>query len=288
MARIRALKIGFFRNEDLCLLHFAHRLLFQGLWLLADREGVLEDRPRRIQAELFPFDPELNVDEMLTKLASGENPFIHRYVTGGRRYISVINFRKHQRPHHTEPPSEFPGPETGAILQPPDIHREHTVKTRNPHGDAPLGREGKGKDLEEGKEEGKGSVALARSATPPQELADAWNAYTTAPIPKCRELTDKRIRVARQRVSERDLGDWRTVIARIEGSRFCRGENDRGWVATFDWLLQPDTAVKVLEGKYDNRAVVVPVRAGRGARTAHAFDLAAEMLAAQDAARRDS
>ena len=33
---------------------------------------------------------------------------------------------------------------------------------------------------------------------------------------------------------------------------------------------------------------VAPQKPSRGARTAHAFDLAAEMLAAQDAARRDS
>ena len=26
------------------------------------------------------------------------------------------------------------------------------------------------------------------------------------------------------------------------------------WVATFDWLLKPDTATRVLEGQYDNRA----------------------------------
>lgn len=42
-------------------------------------------------------------------------------------------------------------------------------------------------------------------------------------------------------------------MGRISTSDFCRGKNERGWVATFDWLLQPDTAIKVLEGKYDNR-----------------------------------
>lgn len=87
----------------------------------------------------------------------------------------------------------------------------------------------------------------------PQALADAWNELTARPIPKCRELTKHRKQAAQRRLSERPLDDWRSVIARIQASTFCQGEGQTGWVATFDWLLKPDTATKVLEGKYDNR-----------------------------------
>jgi hypothetical protein len=39
----------------------------------------------------------------------------------------------------------------------------------------------------------------------------------------------------------------------MDASPFCRGETgDRGWRASFDFLLKPDTATKVLEGKYDD------------------------------------
>jgi len=32
------------------------------------------------------------------------------------------------------------------------------------------------------------------------------------------------------------------------------GENDRQWVADFDWIIKNDTNwVKVMEGKYDNK-----------------------------------
>ena len=44
MARARLLKPGFFTNEDLCELPAFGRLLFAGLWTIADREGRLEDR----------------------------------------------------------------------------------------------------------------------------------------------------------------------------------------------------------------------------------------------------
>ena len=46
---------------------------------------------------------------------------------------------------------------------------------------------------------------------------------------------------------------WLEVVQRIAGSEFCSGKNDRGWKADFDFLLQPDTSFKVLEGKYDDR-----------------------------------
>ena len=83
---------------------------------------------------------------------------------------------------------------------------------------------------------------------------EAWNTLTTKPIPRCRELTAKRKRAAMARLAERDMAEWRHVIDRIQQSAFCRGDGTT-WVASFDWLLQPDVAVKVLEGKYDNRAV---------------------------------
>ena len=69
MARARNIKPAFFMNEDLVELPFQDRLLFIGLWTLADREGRLEDRPKRIKMEIFPAG-DVSVDESLTRLAS--------------------------------------------------------------------------------------------------------------------------------------------------------------------------------------------------------------------------
>ena len=35
-------------------------------------------------------------------------------------------------------------------------------------------------------------------------------------------------------------------------SDFLSGENDRGWKATFDWLIRPKNFIKVVEGNYSN------------------------------------
>jgi hypothetical protein len=102
-------------------------------------------------------------------------------------------------------------------------------------------------------EERKGEKETRASTASPASLVDAWNTATTPPIPRCQGLSAKRTIAAKARLSERPLADWVAIIGRIEASAFCRGANDRGWVASFDWLMQPDVALKVLEGKYDNR-----------------------------------
>lgn len=105
MARSRNIKPGFFVNEDLVELGFATRLLFAGLWTLADREGRLEDRPKKIKIGVFPAD-DVNVDEMLQELHDAK--FVERYEVNSEKYVQISNWSKHQNPHHTEKASEIP------------------------------------------------------------------------------------------------------------------------------------------------------------------------------------
>lgn len=105
MARARNIKPGVFKNELLAEMPAFTRLLFIGLWTLADREGRLEDRPKRIKIELFPFDND-DIESALVALC--EAGFIHRYSINGVSVISVVNFFKHQTPHGTEKDSDLP------------------------------------------------------------------------------------------------------------------------------------------------------------------------------------
>ena len=112
MARARNIKPALFTNEILGVGHPLCTLLFQGLWLLADKEGRLEDRPLRIKAEIFPYR-EADVDAMLHWLA--HKGFIVRYTASGKAYIEVVNFTKHQNPHKNEKDSEIPSISEGCI-----------------------------------------------------------------------------------------------------------------------------------------------------------------------------
>ena len=123
MARARNIKPSFFKNPELVELGFDRRLLFVGLWCLADREGLLEDRPKHIKMEVFPAD---NVDVERALQDLHEADLIHRYNVNGRRYIAIPKFLKHQNPHYKEQPSTIPKPEA----LPPII--EHQTRGNDP------------------------------------------------------------------------------------------------------------------------------------------------------------
>jgi hypothetical protein len=112
MARARNIKPGLFKNEILGVADPLYTLLFEGLWLLADRDGKLEDRPLRVKAEVFPYR-DANVEDGLNWLHA--NGFIRRYVVAGKPYILILEFKKHQNPHKNETASEFPDPTTEEI-----------------------------------------------------------------------------------------------------------------------------------------------------------------------------
>jgi hypothetical protein len=106
MARSRLLQPAFFTNELLSGLPPLARLLFAGLWTIADRDGRLEDRPARIQIQVFPYEPDIDVDALLDLLYDAA--FIVRYQVDSEDYIEVVKWAKHQRPHPRETVSAIP------------------------------------------------------------------------------------------------------------------------------------------------------------------------------------
>lgn len=113
MARIRTIKPDFFKNEQLSELPAITRLLFIGLWTQADKEGRLLDRPKRIKAEVFPYDS-VNIDSELSRLQSAG--FIERYEVGEMKVIQIDKFTRHQRISGNEAltKSEYPAPPKAA------------------------------------------------------------------------------------------------------------------------------------------------------------------------------
>jgi hypothetical protein len=131
---MRTLKPGFFTNDQLGELAPVVRLLFQGLWCLADREGRLEDRPKRIKAEVLPYDS-INIDKAIDSLA--ERGFIERYEVDGHQFIQVTNFAKHQNPHVREPASTIPPPVehgAGPVPDPPTPNGHTSGVAPGEHG----------------------------------------------------------------------------------------------------------------------------------------------------------
>ena len=105
MARTRRLEPGFFTDDDLADCEPLARILFAGLWTIADRDGRLKDRPRKIKAEVLPYD-ECDVDDLLRQLVVGG--LIVQYEVDGLRLICIPTWTDHQTPHIRERASTLP------------------------------------------------------------------------------------------------------------------------------------------------------------------------------------
>lgn len=60
----------------------------------------------------------------------------------------------------------------------------------------------------------------------------------------------RKIAVAARWKEHPDLDFFKEYFERVEASDFLKGMNDRGWKATFDWLMNAANMDKVREGKY--------------------------------------
>ena len=105
MARTRSIKPGFFKSDELAECHPLARILFAGLWTIADRDGRCEYRPKFIKAECLPYD-DCKIEALLDELAG--RGFIRIYEVDGKRYLDIPTFGAHQNPHPKEQNRNIP------------------------------------------------------------------------------------------------------------------------------------------------------------------------------------
>jgi hypothetical protein len=221
MPRARSLKPGFFSNEDLIELPFEHRLLFAGLWTLADREGRQEDRPKKIKLHIFPGD-NVDCDKGLDALAS--RGFIRRYKVNGIAYIQVINWSKHQSPHVKEAASTIPAPcENSASTSVAALTPDSGLLTPD-----------------------SGNLGTATSASPPvtksaERVFDHWRSEWNHPSAKLDAKRRKRIEARLKDFTPDQLCD---AISGFKHSPWHNGSDPKGSGVVYDGIetILRDTA----------------------------------------------
>lgn len=82
-------------------------------------------------------------------------------------------------------------------------------------------------------------------------IVDKYNELCPS-LPKCIKLTDYRKTHIKARLKVYDMDTICTAFQKAEASDFLSGRSGE-WRASFDWLINENNLVKVLEGKYDNR-----------------------------------
>ena len=143
--RIRSVKPDFFKDEKVSDQPPMNRLLFIGLWCMADVDGRLEDRPRFIKIEVFPYElaDKCDIEQMLKAL--DHVGLIKRYSVDTKSYIQVINFCKHQRisGKEADTKSQIPPPLGDPEL---DLGSNWEATGKHPGAQEGKGREGKGRE----------------------------------------------------------------------------------------------------------------------------------------------
>jgi hypothetical protein len=93
---------------------------------------------------------------------------------------------------------------------------------------------------------------VEKPALKPEHVVEAWNDLAERRgLPKVKALTGVRAKKLRSLIRAHPIEDFTEAISAIERSPFLLGQKDGGWRANFDFLLQPSSFVKLIEGNYD-------------------------------------
>ena len=90
-------------------------------------------------------------------------------------------------------------------------------------------------------------------------LANYWNSQLDANngiMSQIKSISGKRKNSVLARVKENGKEAVKIVIDKATASEFLNGKNDKGWIASFDWIFQhPSNFTKTLEGNYDTKII---------------------------------
>ena len=160
---------------------------------------------------------------------------IHLYKVDGESYLCFPNWGKHQRIQNKK--SKYPAPDDGCSQEFTVDHGESPPESNPNPNPNPNTRDSSGE------------------AAPPganfTEFVSIYNEICTN-LPQCKLLTEKRKRAIRAFCKQLSAEKWEEVCQLANSSPFCTGDNDKGWKADFDFLIRPDKATNVLEGRYCN------------------------------------
>jgi hypothetical protein len=237
MPRIRSIKPGFFRSEDVSALPFRARLTWIGLWTHCDDAGRAKDNARLIKGDIWPLDS-VNLRDIEEDLATlADHGRIVRYEVDGKRYLEIVNWHAHQAISKPTA-SRIPAPSQGRIMvdeeppedlddEPEDDHFETTpVGLPESSGRAPVGkgREGKGGEGKGGETHASATASPPApidlsSGPPPLRCPSHIKTLDPPPCRACRTAREQREQWDREHVAAAAAAQSSSARERAEASR---------------------------------------------------------------------
>lgn len=236
MARKRMIDPNIWQSEDFSRLSTLAKLVFIGLFSLADDEGRGRCNPVYLKSTLFPYEEGIrsaDIDKTLSEISS--NMSVIFYSCDGSNYYSLYNWNTWQK---IDRPSESKIPEYVENTM-EKLFAEHS--TNNRRGFVPNKNR-----IENNKNKNKIEKEDKR-----KEIVEIYNASCTN-LPAVQKVTDKRNKQIDEFIKNFTIEQFKEICCIANNSDFLTGKNDRGWKADFDFVLRIDKATKILEGKYNN------------------------------------
>lgn len=133
--------------------------------------------------------------------------------------------------------------------QPMDNQR--TTNGRHRIGKDRIGKDRIGKSsIGEGSVEGGRTNKFVLCEADASRIIHSWNALGVSSV---KSISNNRLTLVKARIAEHGLDAFLKAIKGIKECPFLLGQNEKGWVITFDWLIKPSNFAKVLEGNYRPR-----------------------------------
>lgn len=232
MARKRMIDPSIWQSEDFGKLSNLAKVVFIGLFSLADDEGRGRANPTYLKSTLFPYNEGMrgaDIEKALFEISS--NMSVVFYSCDGSNYYSLLSwntFQKIEKPTDSKLPAF--DEKDGNIRR---LFPEGSTTSRRPV--APKGKEENRKEIEEKR----------------IEVKRVYNQFCTN-LPQVQKLTEKREKAIDNFLKEFSIEQFEQICKIANDSSFLKGENDRHWKADFDFIMRTDKATNILEGKYSN------------------------------------
>lgn len=244
MARIRSIKPEFPQSESMGNVSRDARLLFVMLWPICDDHGRTRAAPRMLASTLFPYDDDAKslIGSWLDELE--REGCIVRYESSGSTYLEICNWLKHQKIDKPSKP-QFP--------EPSGKSREDYRDFAEPYPLEGNGREGIGEEYTSAKTDSVPSIPNC----PHESIVDAYHRLLPE-LRRVREWNDKRRKALKSRWTEsherQSVEWWEEYFRSVATSDFLMGRTDNPFSCDLEWLVNASNLVKVIEGKYVNKA----------------------------------
>lgn len=96
-------------------------------------------------------------------------------------------------------------------------------------------------------------VSTTKVALIPKHLECIVIAWNNLNLSTVKSIQNTRLKLLNARIKDYGIDGVLQAINNIKESSFLKGQNNKNWTITFDWLIKPSNFIKVLEGNYTDK-----------------------------------